>query len=134
MTLLGGVFSILQVDSIWKEQIVWRTKAMFHRTRNHPSIIVWSLGNESGCGPNTRAAADLLRSMDETRLVQYEGGVKQGGSPLILGDGQDPYVTDIVCPMYHDPTQISNTVKRYDYFGEQHPLHHLNCFVATSVR
>lgn len=84
---------------------------MVHRARNHPSIIIWSLGNESGCGPNTRAAAELLRSIDDSRPVQYEGGMKNGGSPLILGDGQDPNVTDIICPMYHDPQQIAKTVK-----------------------
>ncbi|MBO5186823.1 MAG: beta-galactosidase [Prevotella sp.] len=57
--------------------------------RNHPSIIVWSLGNEAGYGVNFEKAYDLVKSMDATRPVQYE----QAGR-----DGK----TDIFCPMYCD--------------------------------
>ena len=40
--------------------------------RNHPSIIVWSLGNEAGYGKNFEDAYDLVKSIDKTRPVQYE--------------------------------------------------------------
>ena len=103
--------SILQCDARWKEQILWRTKSMFFRSKNHASVIVYSLGNESGLGPNTRAAADWLRSVEKTRPVQYEGGLRVGDAPVFIGTGQDPYVTDIVCPMYHSPLRIARTVR-----------------------
>ncbi len=55
---------------------------------NHPSIIVWSLGNEAGYGPNFEEAYDLVKAADPTRPVQYEQAGKTGK-------------TDIFCPMYY---------------------------------
>ena len=40
--------------------------------KNHPSIVAWSLGNESGYGPGHAAMANWIREYDSTRLVQYE--------------------------------------------------------------
>ncbi|MDE6204665.1 MAG: DUF4981 domain-containing protein, partial [Duncaniella sp.] len=56
--------------------------------RNHPSIIIWSLGNEGGYGPNFEEAYKLVKKMDPTRPVQYE---RAGASGM----------TDIFCPMYY---------------------------------
>ncbi len=58
------------------------------RNYNHPSIIVWSLGNEAGYGPNFADAYDLVKSMDQSRPVQYERALQEDGK------------TDIQCPMY----------------------------------
>ena len=55
--------------------------------RNHPSIIVWSLGNEAGYGPNFEKAYDWVKAFDNTRPVQYEQAHQNGK-------------TDIFCPMY----------------------------------
>ncbi len=55
---------------------------------NHPSIIVWSLGNEAGYGPNFEEAYELVKASDPTRPVQYEQAGKTGK-------------TDIFCPMYY---------------------------------
>ena len=55
--------------------------------KNHPSIIVWSLGNESGYGPNFEKAYDWVKAYDSTRPVQYEQAGHAGK-------------TDIFCPMY----------------------------------
>ncbi len=57
--------------------------------KNHPSIIVWSLGNEAGYGPNFEKAYAEIKSIDNSRPVQYEQA-GQGGK------------TDIFCPMYYD--------------------------------
>lgn len=56
---------------------------------NHPSIIVWSLGNEAGYGANFESAYDWVKAYDSTRPVQYEQAGQQGK-------------TDIFCPMYYD--------------------------------
>ncbi|MDE5940646.1 MAG: DUF4981 domain-containing protein [Muribaculaceae bacterium] len=56
---------------------------------NHPSIIVWSLGNEAGYGPNFEAAYDWIKAEDPSRPVQYEQARIDGK-------------TDIYCPMYLD--------------------------------
>ena len=56
--------------------------------KNHPSIIVWSLGNEAGYGPNFEKAYDWVKQYDKTRPVQFEQARQDGK-------------TDIFCPMYY---------------------------------
>ncbi|MBQ8774051.1 MAG: DUF4981 domain-containing protein [Muribaculaceae bacterium] len=65
-----------------------RNQRNVQRSFNHPSIIIWSLGNEAGYGPNFEAAYDWIKAEDPSRPVQYE----QAGT-----DGK----TDIFCPMYY---------------------------------
>jgi len=64
-----------------------RNQRNVQRSFNHPSIIIWSLGNEAGYGPNFEAAYDWIKAEDPSRLVQYEQAGKSGK-------------TDIYCPMY----------------------------------
>ncbi|TLX76458.1 DUF4981 domain-containing protein [Labilibacter sediminis] len=77
----------LAKDSAWKDAHLYRTRNMFERDKNQPSIIIWSLGNEAGNGVNFHATYDYLKSLDSTRPVQYEQA--HGGKN-----------TDINCPMY----------------------------------
>lgn len=57
----------------WGDAYCDRMYRMISRDRNHPSIIFWSLGNESGFGCNHRRMAKLTREMDSTRPIHYEG-------------------------------------------------------------
>lgn len=77
----------LAKDPAWKEAHLYRTRNMYQRDKNQPSIIIWSLGNEAGNGVNFDATYDYLKSMDSSRPVQYEQA----------GNGRN---TDIMCPMY----------------------------------
>ena len=70
-----------------------RALRMVQRDKNHPSIIIWSLGNESGYGPIHDAMAGWIRQTDPTRPVQYEGALQFRLDNAGLA-------TDIVCPMY----------------------------------
>jgi beta-galactosidase len=70
-----------------------RVSRMVLRDKNHPSVIIWSLGNESDYGANHDAAAGWLRRHDPTRPVQYEGAAK-------LDWGATDDASDIACPMY----------------------------------
>ncbi|MCD8298986.1 MAG: discoidin domain-containing protein [Opitutae bacterium] len=55
----------------WRKAHVERNLNMFHRSKNHPSIVFWSLGNESGHGENFDAASAALRAEDDSRLIHY---------------------------------------------------------------
>ena len=77
----------------WLPAHMARTKRMFYRDRNHPSIIIWSLGNEAGEGDVFRTTYNWLKENDPTRPVQYEPA------------GHEDY-TDIFCPMYPKPETL----------------------------
>lgn len=73
-----------------------RVRGMVETDKNHPSVIFWSLGNESGYGPNHDAAAGWIRGFDPSRLVHYEGAIRPWGEGWAGGQR----VTDVICPMY----------------------------------
>lgn len=87
-----------------------RAMRMVQRDKNHASVILWSLGNESGYGPNHDAAAGWIRHADPSRPLHYEGAISMGQSHLSFLHGQA--ATDIICPMY---TSISD-LKKTDAF------------------
>ena len=68
-----GDWSRLSDDPAWETAYTDRMNRMVERDRNHPSVILWSLGNESGFGRNHKAMAALARRMDPTRPIHYEG-------------------------------------------------------------
>lgn len=57
----------------WKDVVIDRAQSMFERDKNHPSILIWSCGNESYAGTNIVAMAQFFREHDPRRLVHYEG-------------------------------------------------------------
>ena len=63
----------LSSDPSWKDAYIDRCTRMVCRDRNHPSIIMWSLGNESGNGKNHIAMAKAVKKLDSTRPIHYEG-------------------------------------------------------------
>ena len=105
-------------DPAWLPAFSARVSRMLQSNRNHPSIIIWSLGNESGGGSNHEAMYHWLKRNDPSRPVQYEGG------------GADSTTTDIICPMYArvDRDQPIPTVPKWGIKkwislpGEQRPL------------
>ncbi|MCP4725952.1 MAG: DUF4981 domain-containing protein, partial [bacterium] len=77
----------------WLLSHMERTVRMVERDKNHPSVIIWSLGNEGGDGTNFRATSDWIHHRDRSRPVHYERA------------GRRPH-TDIVCPMYSRVSSI----------------------------
>lgn len=108
----------LSDDPVWLPAMSQRVTRMVQRDRNHPSIIIWSLGNESGHGANHDALYRWIKSDDPSRPVQYEGG------------GANTTATDIICPMYArvDQDQPFPAVPKWSIKkwlsmpGEQRPL------------
>lgn len=70
---LMGDINMISNDPAWKKAYLDRIERTVERDKNHPSIIMWSLGNESGFGINHESMADWCREKDPTRLVHYEG-------------------------------------------------------------
>jgi beta-galactosidase len=71
----------------WGKAHLKRIERMIERDKNHPSVIIWSMGNEAGDGCNFEAASAWIHNRDNSRPVHYERA------------GQKPH-TDIYCPMY----------------------------------
>ena len=59
-------------DPRWQEAMVDRLRRTVERDKNHPSVVLWSLGNESGTGQNLAVMADWLRARDPSRPIHYE--------------------------------------------------------------
>ncbi|MFI6080194.1 glycoside hydrolase family 2 TIM barrel-domain containing protein [Streptomyces sp. NPDC051217] len=76
-----------------------RVSGMVLRDKNHPSVIIWSLGNESDYGANHDAAYGWVRRHDPTRPIQYEGAAKTDWFSTTVA-------SDIVCPMYASMEEI----------------------------
>lgn len=72
----------------WASAYLERGFRMVLRNKNHPSIIVWSLGNESGAGANHAAMYGWIKEYDKTRYIQYESS------------NPGPNISDILAPMY----------------------------------
>jgi len=92
-----------------------RNEANVKAFKNHPSIIVWSLGNEAGFGPNFEKCYKWIKEYDKTRPVQYERAPYDGG------------YTDITCPMYAD----YNWCQRYCNGNNPRPL--IQCEYAHAM-
>ncbi|HTV10503.1 MAG TPA: glycoside hydrolase family 2 TIM barrel-domain containing protein [Acidimicrobiales bacterium] len=84
----------LSDDPVWLPAYLDRLERMIARDRNHPSIIFWSLGNESGWGRNHVAMAKRARQLDSARLLHYE---RCPGAE----------VTDVYASMYNHPDQFA---------------------------
>ncbi|PSU30482.1 beta-galactosidase subunit alpha [Photobacterium lutimaris] len=95
-----GDLSRITNDAAWESVFVDRAVRHVHAQKNHPSIIMWSMGNESGYGCNIRSMTAATKAIDDTRLVHYE-------------EDRDAEVVDVISTMY-SRAQLMN------YFGE-HP-------------
>ena len=96
-----------------------RGARMVVRDRHHPSAIFWSLGNESGFGTNHDALAALIRSLDPSRPLHYEGAIfhgREGDTRPWMNGGRN--ATDVVCPMY----QPISAIVAYARSGADRPL------------
>ncbi|AQQ09946.1 Beta-galactosidase [Sedimentisphaera cyanobacteriorum] len=95
----------LAKDPSWGPAHMDRIKSVVERDKNHPSIIIWSMGNEAGDGINFEKASAWIKQRDDSRPIHYEQA------------HQKPH-TDIVCPMYSRIHQL----KEYAENNDDRPL------------
>ena len=72
-----GNINFLSDDPTWEKAYVDRMERMVERDKNHPAIVLWSLGNESGSGSNHEAMANWINQKDPSLLIHHEGATKQ---------------------------------------------------------
>ena len=81
----------------WKDNVVDRATSMFERDKNHPSILIWSCGNEAYAGTCIEAMSDYFHEVDDSRLVHYEG---------VFWNREFEHISDMESRMYAKPHEI----------------------------
>ena len=89
----------------WKPMLMTRMRATYERDKNHPAVIIWSLGNESFGGETMYEMSNMVRGLDDTRLVHYEG---------VFWDPRYPQTTDMESRMYAKVTDIEAYLAKGD--------------------
>ncbi|WP_316753026.1 glycoside hydrolase family 2 TIM barrel-domain containing protein [Streptomyces herbicida] len=88
-------------DERWTPALLDRAARMVERDKNHPSVVIWSLGNEAGTGRGLTAMAEWIRGRDSSRLVHYEGDI----------NCRD---TDVYSRMYADHAEVERIGRGLD--------------------
>lgn len=101
---LWGKNIILADNPAWRSAFLARGNAMVERDKNHPSVIIWSLGNESGMGQNFVDMGDFIKLADPTRPIHYEG--RKDYKPTSLSG------FDIISVMYPSTQDMTELVRK----------------------
>lgn len=88
---------------VWKDMLIDRVNSCYERDKNHPSILIWSCGNEAFGGSVIASMADRFRELDNSRLVHYEG---------IFHDRSYPDTSDMESQMYPSVASIEEFLKK----------------------
>jgi beta-galactosidase len=119
--------NLIANDPAYQPAILDRIERMIERDKNHPSIIVWSMGNEAGDGPNFAAAYRKVKEWDPSRPVHYEGTSSHEGQPnadinsfmyptpaaIVTHAAERPTMPLILCEYSHAMGNSSGGLKEY---------------------
>jgi len=119
-----GVWDRPTKDPEWLPAFMERCTGMVERDKNHPCVLIWSLGNESGYGPNHTALAEWIHAHDPARPVHYESATSQH---VYKGAETAPEI-DIVSVMY---PSVDRTIEMSQTPGESRPF--IMCEYAHSM-
>lgn len=87
----------------WREAVLDRAKSILERDKNHPSVLIWSCGNESYAGENILAMSEYFHKRDSSRLVHYEG---------VFWNRDYDQISDMESRMYAKPAEIAEYLQR----------------------
>ena len=96
----------------WREAYLDRARRLFERDKNHSCVVLWSLGNESGCGENHRAMAQYIRSRDDRALIHYENAHLEYAERLSK-DFSD--ISDVESRMYAPISYLNSYLENDEY-------------------
>ncbi|MGK4145540.1 glycoside hydrolase family 2 TIM barrel-domain containing protein [Weissella paramesenteroides] len=103
----------------WLDVVLDRAKSNFEQFKNHPSILFWSLGNESYTGDNLVAMDEYFKSVDDSRLTHYEG--------IFQNRVDEDRMLDVESRMYASPADIQ------EYLSNNPKKPYLNCEYMHSM-
>ena len=118
----GGITN----EDSWKAQYIDRTERMVYRDRNFPSIIFWSLGNESGGGKNFQYTYAAVRALDP-RPIHYEGASRAGTAHSDIYSEMYPLLTDV------DEHANGKADTGYPYYGNTQGQPYFMCEYAHAM-
>lgn len=104
-----GRYDWISDDPEWQQAYIDRAERMVQRDYNHPCIIMWSLGNESSFGCNFVAMDQVVRALDDSRLIHYEGDF-------------EAEITDVYSTMYTRLKPLAEIAKGTDKHNKPHVM------------
>lgn len=110
-----GKWNWLSDDDEWEAAYLDRMKRMVERDKNHPSVIIWSLGNESGFGKNHLSMSRWAKERDDTRLIHYEGETRD----ILERTNNEPREENIAADMF---STMYSSVELMDRLGKRTDL------------
>ena len=122
----GGEKGGITNEDSWKAQYIDRTVRMVYRDRNFPSIIFWSLGNESGGGRNFGHTYAAVRALDP-RPIHYEGASRGGTAHSDIYSEMYPLLTEV------DDHANGKTDNSYPYYGNTNGQPYFMCEYAHAM-
>ncbi|MGM8361980.1 glycoside hydrolase family 2 TIM barrel-domain containing protein [Flavobacterium sp. ARAG 55.4] len=106
----------------WASAYLERAIRMVERDKNHPSVVIWSLGNESGMGPNHAAMSAWIKEFDPTRFIHYEGAQGDKNDPRYqkkfnskMANPTDPKWVDMLSRMYPTPQELQDLIDETNF-------------------
>ncbi|MBR2406293.1 MAG: beta-galactosidase [Clostridia bacterium] len=110
----GNQYNRVTNDPAFHEAVMDRVKLLYHRDKNHPSVLIWSMGNESGCGKAISDAWTWIKETDPTRLTHYEACNEFNDVPNAEEYAVQPnYNTlDLFSRMYSSPAYLAENMAK----------------------
>lgn len=110
-------WSSLSNGADWKEAYIDRARLLYERDKNSPCVIMWSLGNESGCGVNHRAMAGYIRERNADAIIHYENShLEFTGTAKGVPEGEDySDISDVESRMYAGVEYIEKYLNNPEY-------------------
>jgi len=107
-----GLYNVLDREPRYEKAFLDRNTANVENVKNHPSVIIWSMGNECGGGSNMRAAEKMVRALDPTRPTHYEAFGIGDNNPASLDSQMYTNVADV------ERNALNNTLTKPYYMCE----------------